>query len=253
MHYGSASMSILPLPDARAAVFLDFDGTLAEIAESPSAVILHAEVPALLRRMHERLDGAVAIVSGRPVTDIDAHLAPLRLPAAGVHGAERRRADGQWQAAESAVPLGEAERVLRELQQHHPSLLVETKPAALALHYRRDPSLEGVAVDTMGALLDGLPGMVMQRGKLVVELKPATARKDAALRAFMEEPPFSGRRPWFFGDDVTDEDGFAAVERLGGIAVKVGPGRTRASWRLDDVAALRGWLQRAAARLEALG
>ncbi|WP_157267489.1 trehalose-phosphatase [Azohydromonas aeria] len=243
-------MQAPPLPATpRIALFLDFDGTLADIAPRPEAVVVAEDVPARLQALAATLDGALAAVSGRPIAEIDHFLHPLHLPAAGVHGAERRDAAGGWHR----LPVPDLDAVLGPLQAlcaAHPGLLLERKTGALALHYRLAPQLEAACLTAMEAALRQLPDMALMRGKQVVELKPRAAGKGNAVRAFLAEAPFQGRQPWFFGDDVTDEAGFEAVQALGGVAVKVGPGPTCAGFRISDPAALQRWLQTALQALQ---
>lgn len=231
-----------PLIAADAALFFDFDGTLADIAPRPDAVRVQPVVQRALEAMQHRLGGALAVLSGRPVAEIDRHLQPLQLPAAGQHGAERRDAQGVWHRVPPPA-LASVLPPLQALAQAHPALVLEVKTAALALHWRADPSLAAACRAAMQAAQAALPDMALMEGKMVLELKPAAADKGRALQAFMAEPPFAGRTPWFFGDDVTDEAGFEAVQALGGVAVKVGDGDTVAHWRLPDPAAVHGWLE----------
>jgi trehalose 6-phosphate phosphatase len=238
-----------PLPDRGCAIFFDFDGTLAPLAPQPAAVRLGAGVAPLLARLAAALGGAVAVISGRPVAQIDALLQPLRLPVAGVHGVERRGAGGRWHRL-AVAGIDAALAPLRTLCERHPALLLETKPGAVALHYRQAPELEDLCLAAMAEAAAQVKGMGLLRGKMVVELKPRRAGKGSALRAFLDEPPFLRRRPWFFGDDVTDEAGFEVVQAVGGVAVKVGPGDTLAAHRLADPAALHDWLAQALAALE---
>lgn len=224
------------------ALFVDFDGTLAEIAPRPDAVALPAGMVQLLATLHTRLGGALAVVSGRPIAQLDAYLAPLSLPAAGLHGAERRSAS----AVVTRLPAADLGPVVAELQTLaalHAGLLVEPKPGAVALHYRLAPDCEALALQAMQAALQRSPGMVLMHGKMVIEMKPAEASKGRAIEAFMAEPPFAGRRPLFAGDDTTDESGFAVVQAAGGIGIKVGPGPTQARHRLDTPTRLHAWLQ----------
>lgn len=234
-------MPCLPPLPADAALFFDFDGTLADIAPRPEAVCVAPGALRALAALQRHLGGALAVISGRPVAQIDHHLQPLRVPAAGQHGAERRDAQGVWHR----VPLPDLAPLLPPLQalvQAHPALVLEVKTAALAMHWRGDPAQADTCRAAMRAAHAGLPGMSLMEGKMVMELKPAAADKGRALQAFMAEAPFAGRTPWFFGDDVTDEAGFAAVLALGGVAVKVGSGDSAAPWRLPDPAAVRAWL-----------
>jgi trehalose 6-phosphate phosphatase len=234
-------MPSLPPIEGDCAFFFDFDGTLAEIAAHPEAVEVVHSVPAALQALRVRASGAVAVISGRPVAEIDQHLRPLELPAAGVHGAERRRADGSWERValpDTAAALAWLEPAVAP----HPALRLERKPGALALHYRGADALEADCLAMMEHARRLVPDTVLMHGKKVIELKPAGADKGRAVDAFMAEPPFAGRRPWFFGDDVTDEAAFAAVQARGGVTVKIGEGETTAAWRLPDPAALRAWL-----------
>lgn len=230
-----------PLPDRGSALFFDFDGTLTDIAEHPDAVMVLPGVPQRLAALAQALNGAVAVVSGRPVSEIDHWLQPLRLPAAGVHGAERRGPDGFLRRI--ATPdLTPARVLVEELVRRHPSLLMEAKPGALALHYRGADALEDECVATMTEAQRRVEGLALMCGKKVIELKPRRASKGQAVRAFLDERPFRSRRPWVFGDDVTDEVAFEAVLGLGGVAVKVGAGETLAPYRLADPAALHAWM-----------
>lgn len=244
-------MSAPPWPEADACLFLDFDGTLAEIALLPSDVrVLPGLVP-LLQRLQAQLDGAIAVISGRPVAQIDELLAPLLLPAAGVHGAQRRDALGRWHAGEATPALDGAASALEMHCRRHAGLRLERKPGALALHYRGADELEDLAVEVMAEIAAGLRGMALLHGKKVIELKPAHADKGRAVHAFLAEPPFLGRRPWCFGDDITDEAAFAEVLEEGGVAVKIGEGESTALHRLASPGALLDWLDQACARLGA--
>lgn len=243
-------MQVPPLPDSGSALFFDFDGTLTDIAEHPDAVIVMPGVTQRLAALARVLGGAVAVVSGRPVAEIDHWLQPLRLPVAGVHGAERRGPDGFLRRI--ATPdLTPARVLVEELVRRHPALLLEVKPGALALHYRQADALEDECLATMAEALQRVDGLALLCGKKVVELKPRRASKGQAVRAFLDERPFRSRRPWVFGDDVTDEVAFETVLGLGGIAVKVGAGETLAPYRLADPAALQAWLDSALARFGA--
>jgi len=220
------------------ALFLDFDGTVVDIAPQPHAVHVPQPLIETLRWLGEELDGAVAMISGRPIAQIDELLAPLRLAVAGVHGAERRGADGGMTLL-STHPLEQVEQVARQLAAEHPGLLVENKRGSLALHYRQAPALEELCLQAMQDAVADSPGLSLLRGKMVVEAKPGGASKGRAIEAFLAEPPFAGRTPVFIGDDITDEVGFATVQRLGGLGIKVGPGTTVAWQRLADPEALR--------------
>lgn len=235
-------MTDIPRPVAHgSALFFDFDGTLVDLAPRPDDIVVPADLPDRLRRLAEGFDGAVALVSGRPIEQIDHWLRPLRLPVAGVHGSERRAHDGRM--TRLAAPALDSVAVdLQRWCERHPGLLLERKPTAIALHYRGADALEAVCIDAMEAAAKALPDFALMKGKKVLELKPAAAHKGAALRAFLGEAPFAGRRPYFFGDDVTDEAGFAVVDELGGVAIKVGAGDSLAPWRLADPVAVGRWI-----------
>jgi trehalose 6-phosphate phosphatase len=240
----------VPFPDFDSALFLDFDGTLVDLAPQPDAVRVDPDLLPLLNRLGRALGGALAIVSGRPVAEIDQHLQPLALCVAGVHGVERRGADAQLQRL-AVAGLDVAAARVQALVQQHPALRIERKPGAIALHYRQAPELEALCITTMAQAVAGDDDMSLMHGKMVLEMKPRRASKGEALRSFLAEPPFLGRRPWFFGDDVTDESGFDFVQAAGGVAVKVGAGPSRAGHHLADPAAMRRWLAQAADRLDA--
>lgn len=233
-----------PAPRAEWAYFFDIDGTLSVLAPTPSSARLAPQVRERLEALRSRCDGAVAVVSGRSLGDIDAICEGLQLPAAGENGAERRTAAGR--VVHLPVRRGQLDLalpVLRRLVERNPRLLLEDKGHSLALHYRAVPATAGVAHRTMRQLQRRYgANFVVQRGKRVVELLPAGIDKGKAIRAFLAEPPFKGRLPVFVGDDVSDEPAFAAVNVLGGHSVKVGAGPTNARWRLAGVGAVRRWL-----------
>ena len=233
------------IPGAAYAYFLDIDGTLIDFADAPSSVKLDPALPRLVDALHRSSGGAVALVTGRSIADVDRLFPARRLPAAGQHGLERRTARGRI-AVRPGSPgsLDGARRVLANVVARHPSLLLEDKGLSLALHYRASPSLAGLAHRVIRLLQQGLGARYcVHRGKRVVELALAGKNKGAAIRAFMRETPFRGRTPAFIGDDVTDEYGFKVVNSLGGLSVKVGPGPTAAGWRLPNVRAVIKWLE----------
>ncbi|MBE7939750.1 MULTISPECIES: trehalose-phosphatase [Ramlibacter] len=230
------------------ALFLDFDGTLVDLAPQPEDVLVPDGLVDALQALHRALGGALAMVSGRPIAEMDAFLHPLRLPAAGVHGAQRRGADGVLHQAEPP-PLDEALAAAHALAARDERLRVELKPGSIALHYRQAPEREAECVAVMQAAVARSRGLALLRGKMVVEAKPGGATKGRAIEAFLHEPPFAGRVPVFVGDDVTDEAGFSAVQRLRGLGVKVGEGDTVASRRIASPADFRAQLAQAAAAL----
>ncbi len=231
------------------AVFLDVDGTLIEIAATPDRVQVRSRVREVLQALAVRQQGALALVSGRGLADIDRLLAPLVLPTAGLHGAERRDAAGGLHRSVRGRALDGARARLAEFVRLHPGTLLEDKGAAIALHFRQAPDCASVARQAVQSEIQTLQGeFVLQEGKCVLEIKPAGVSKASAIEAFLEEPPFRTRRPLFIGDDVTDEDGFSVVRAQGGLAVAVGdrPG-TNAQFGLPDVDAVLSWLEELAA------
>jgi trehalose 6-phosphate phosphatase len=239
-------MQALPavLSPSETAFFFDFDGTLVELAPTPDGVVVQPEVIRLLGELRRLTNGAVAIVSGRGIDSIDSFLGMPDLPIAGLHGAERRDANGDTQRIGfHDERLLRMEQVLAEVVNVNPGMLLEIKGAALALHYRNAPDREPVARAATQRLVADYPGAyVLQPGKMVYEIKPKDVDKGRALRAFLDEPPFTGRTPVFAGDDLTDEKGFQVVNEQCGISIKVGPGDTVARSRLDSVEALLAWL-----------
>ncbi|HUR90603.1 MAG TPA: trehalose-phosphatase [Ramlibacter sp.] len=228
------------------AVFLDFDGTLVDIAPQPEAVVVPHPLIQTLEHLHAYLGGALALISGRPIDQIDDFLRPLVLPLAGVHGAERRGANGEVTLV-STHPLEQVQHAASTLVQRHPELRLENKRGSIALHYRQAPQLEDECVAAMQAAVEQSPGLTLLRGKMVVEAKPGGASKGAAIEAFMAEAPFAGRTPVFVGDDITDEVGFATVQRMRGLGMKVGTGSSVAFARIASPAAFREQLQNAVA------
>jgi trehalose 6-phosphate phosphatase len=234
------------------AVFTDFDGTLVEIAPAPDAVDVPEDLARDIELARMSFDGAMAVVSGRAIQDLDRYL-PQSLPVAGGHGSERRRADGTFVepppervAAATAI----ADR-LEPFAGAHRGLILERKASAVALHYRLAPEHEAEALQQMTEAIADAPEFGVIQGKMVVEARPLETSKGAAVRAFMQEAPFSGRFPVFIGDDLTDEDGFIAAQDLGGIGVKVGDGETVARLRTPDVGSALAIIRGLAARADA--
>jgi trehalose 6-phosphate phosphatase len=242
-------MSTLPPPlTLQSALFLDFDGTLAELAPRPDAIVVPDDLLTLLQRLHDQLGGALAIVTGRAQADIEPFLAPLQLPSAFEHGAIRRNA----QHGLSTVAPPDLEAALAAAQAmaaRHTGLLVEHKRSSIALHFRLAPELETECTSAMEEAIKHMAGLQLLRGKAVVEVKSSEVGKGLAIDAFMNESPFAGRNPVFAGDDVTDEPGFEAVQRHGGAGIKVGPGASIAQHRIAHPAALRQWLRQSTTSL----
>ena len=236
-----------PAPSLEWCLFLDIDGTLLELAETPAAVVVDCELKDLLARLAQTLDGAVALVSGRSIDVMDRLFAPLRLPAAGLHGLERRTASGERRGAQGVdARLDGARASLAAFVNAHPGTLLEDKGRALAMHFRMAPSFAEPARRAVDAAARSVSGYHVQEGKMVLEIKPQRVTKATAVEAFMREPPFQGRKPVFVGDDLTDQDGLRSVERMGGISIAVGD-RIEGQWHLEDPAEVRRWLASVAA------
>ncbi|MBJ7533412.1 trehalose-phosphatase [Rhodomicrobium vannielii ATCC 17100] len=233
------------------AFFLDFDGTLTEIADTPAAVAVDPRTPAALARLHGSTGGALAIVTGREIDTIDRFLAPLRLPVAGVHGYELRDVRGfRLTEASDDAAGARIEGVLANFAAQNPGLLLERKRGALAIHYRLRPELETLCLALVKELTANLSGFVLTHGKMVVELRLHRATKGTAIALLMQQPPFQGRVPFFAGDDATDEDAILVVNALGGITAKVGPGESAAQYRVPDVSSFLSWLYATAGTFE---
>jgi trehalose 6-phosphate phosphatase len=231
-----------------AALFLDFDGTLVELAETPGSIRVGAELRPLLDRLSQRLGERIAIISGRAVADLERHLDCSGIAVSGSHGLELRLASGESIPLAAAGELREAREEVRCFAAGVAGLLVEEKPASVAVHFRKAPA-EEERVTRFMLDLAGRSGLTVQQGKLVAELRPWGADKGDAVRAFMSQPEFEGATPVFIGDDLTDEHAFEAARDLGGEGILVGPPReTAARWRLSDVEAVSAWLQQAADR-----
>ena len=236
----SAPVAALVLPAfERAALFFDVDGTLLDIRPEPRDVVSDGDLRALLERLYARCHGALALVSGRSLGDIDRIFSPLKLTAVGLHGAEIRDASGAERRADPRI-MDHARKPLRDFVAAHEGLMLEDKGATLAVHYRKRPEL---GAEALRFLLRFSPadGLAVQEGKFVVELKPGLYDKGTAIAELMRSAPFAGRTPVFFGDDLTDEAGFACVNKAGGLSVRIGSPevRTQAQHVLPDTAALR--------------
>ncbi|SFH86871.1 trehalose-phosphatase [Modicisalibacter xianhensis] len=235
----------LPQEGEAWALFLDLDGTLSPLKEKPADVVLETRLLDLLQQLHRRLDGALAIISGRSINDLSRLLSPLELPLAGQHGAERHdEVNGYSLSEPDYATLHEAREELRRFLGAHPELELEDKGASLALHYRNAPDKQPTIERQLDSLRERLgDALIMHVGKSVFELRTTSCNKGEAIHHFMQAAPFAQRTPVFLGDDLTDEDGFEAVNALGGYSIKVGQGETRARYRLDDTHAVEAWLK----------
>jgi len=241
------ALDLPPPPRLRAAdiaLFLDVDGTLLEIEREPGAVHVPDELCRVLGQLQTATGGALALVSGRSLDQLDRLFSPLRLNAAGLHGLERRNRSQVTRAAPKPAILARARECLSEFAAATAGVLLEDKGLTLALHYRNAPAAAAAALAVAEAAVAESGGALdLLRGKMVCELKPPGADKGQAIAAFMAEPPFVGRRPVFAGDDVTDEAGFATINDLGGISIRIGGASpTAATFGHRDVTAVQTWL-----------
>ena len=245
---------LLEHSDQPLALFVDIDGTLVDFVRRPQDVRLDADLLCLLARLQHLLDGAVAVLSGRELADIDRLFKPLQLPAGALHGLQCR--DGQGRVRSLLPPAAWATRVGREcemLAESIPGVWLERKAkVAFALHYRDAPEHGATVLGAASAIADASGGRYkLQPGNCVAELKPAGADTGDALATLLQTPPFRGRAPLMLGDDLTDEPAFAMAEKLGGIGVIVGARRpTCARHTLSSPRHTGRWLAALATRLE---
>jgi trehalose 6-phosphate phosphatase len=238
-----------PVPDlAATALFLDVDGTLLDIALTPEAVVIPADLPGLLGRLSSACGGAFALVTGREIAVVDRFFAPHRYAVGGIHGSELRLADGSRADTPPHPDLPRITGALESLADGRAGLLVEKKGRAVAIHYRLAPELGPEVESFVRSVAGGSDGLEIQPGKMVVEIRPARADKGVAIDRFMEDAPFAGRLPLFIGDDWTDESAFAAVNRAGGRSIRVGEDErpTQARERLKNPSAVLDWLRQVA-------
>jgi len=248
------------LSDANSsALFIDFDGTLVEIADTPDAVVVSPSLVPTLAELRSRLKGALALISGRSLAAIDGFFQPEVFDAAGLHGAEYRLAGERWHSRDALDPaLRAAVRKLEQAVASEPGILLEDKDISVAVHWRLAPHAAEQAMGAVAAAVEALqPAYRIQHGKAVAEIVPAGANKGQVIQTFMASAPFSRRRPVFIGDDLTDEHGFAAVNALGGLSIKVGGGPTQAQAMVESPAelglCLAGWATGKAVTLQQVG
>ncbi|MGB7801240.1 trehalose-phosphatase [Buttiauxella sp.] len=243
--------SVPPLLSGNLAFFFDLDGTLAEIKPHPDQVYIPAAVRTLLQKMSVMSNGALALISGRSMAELDKLATPFHFPLAGVHGAERRDINDKTQVVTLPEPVVAAlQEHLSEALLQFPGTELEAKGMAFAIHYRHAPEAAEAVLQLAQSMTQRYPELALQPGKCVVELKPLGIDKGAAIRAFMQEVPFAGRTPVFIGDDLTDEAGFKQVNALGGLTIKVGGGETIANYRLANVRMVYHWLGKLTQHIE---
>jgi trehalose 6-phosphate phosphatase len=228
------------------AILLDIDGTLLDLARTPREVWVPPGLAATLRALHERTKGALALVSGRSLNDIDLIFAPDRFPGVGGHGAELRLSTDSEAVATHAPPMDkELKRRLAAIARLSPGILLEDKGYSLALHYRLAPHAEKAIYEAVSLIRADLPNAAIEilPGKCVCEIKQAGFDKATGVRELMNHEPFRDRRPIFIGDDVTDESVFAIMPDLGGLAFSVGRHANGVAGHFDEPRDVRAWLR----------
>ena len=241
-----------PLPDSDPwSIFLDVDGTLIEIADRPDRVVVPEKLGDLLRRLCVANSGALALVSGRPVSEIDSLFHPQKLPVAGQHGLEIRL-PGQDLKSEQPIMDESIRSLVDGFRETYQNVVTEDKGGSLAFHFRQNPRAEAAAMETAEKITDELgKGYTIQKGKMVVEVKPRSAHKGAAIATILRHDIFAGRIPVFVGDDTTDEDGFDTVNEMDGVSVHVGAdAETSAVFSLKTVGEVHDWLESVTTKLE---
>lgn len=230
------------LPLGATSLFLDFDGTLVPIAPRPDEVVVDDRLRMLIACLAERLDGRLALVSGRSLAQIRTLFEGITFAIAGSHGLELALGDGGV-VAPPPPPLGAVVDAAKAFAARYPGVLVEAKPYGVAIHYREAPDA-GAACGELAERLAAETGLEIQPGKMVFELRAPGADKGAAVRRLMQHPPLAGGTPIFVGDDLTDEAGFAAALELGGSGILVGrPRPTAARFALAGVEEALAWLE----------
>lgn len=236
-----------PAPfDPNYALFLDVDGTLADFRDDPADVWLSESLLLTLTLLCKVLHGALALISGRTVADLDRMIGDRPLFCIGLHGLSRNaHCPALPGAPRVSVEIDALRRACHDFALDYPGVMVENKQLGLALHYRRNPQFEAVVRNFARDYQqrNTRSGFELLEGKMVMEFRPTGINKGVAVEHLLAQPPFNARVPVFIGDDVTDEAGFAAVNRVGGISIKCGQGDTCASYRLPDVGAVQYWLE----------
>lgn len=233
-----------PPPFDRAALLLDLDGTLLDIAPTPDAVVVPIGLTDTLHRLRDRLGGAIAIVTGRTADVIDRLLGDGSFALAAEHGGTVRRLPGAaLERADTHLvsPPNAWIEATKRLADAHPGALIERKALGFTLHYRAVPEAGSLFRDALLAMLAGSPAFELLPGKHVWEVRPRGIDKGTAVRALMAGPPFAGRLPLFIGDDVTDEDGMRVVRAMGGVGLQVAPA-------FGSPSGVRSWLKAAEER-----
>jgi trehalose 6-phosphate phosphatase len=227
------------------ALLLDVDGTILDTAMTSDRVVVPESLRSSLRKLHAMSRGALALVSGRLIRDLDALFAPLRLPAIGGHGAEIRQASGEASQTRHPATLDMALRnLVAALAASDPGVILEDKGSSLAVHYRLAPQMKEKLESRIGGIVACFDArdLEVMHGKAVFEIKPANFNKGEAVRELMKIPPFAHRKPVFFGDDTTDESVFNLLPELGGIGYSVERFIPGANGTFDSPEDVRNWL-----------
>jgi trehalose 6-phosphate phosphatase len=235
------------------ALLLDVDGTILDVAMTPGGVAVPGSLRSSLKELHAKTGGALALVSGRLIRNLDALFAPLRLPAIGGHGAEMRLSGNDVTQVRHPAVIGDALRnLVAAVAASDPRIILEDKGSSLALHYRLAPQIEQALKAEIAAIIAGagLPDLEVMNGKAVIEIKPANFSKGEAIREMMKSPPFAHRKPLFVGDDTTDESVFKVLPMLGGIGYSVERFIPGANGTFDSPHDVRHWLARLCGRGE---
>jgi trehalose 6-phosphate phosphatase len=231
------------------ALLLDVDGTILDLAPTPRGVWVPPSLRHAMGRLAERSGGAVALVSGRSLSELDLLFSPLQLPAVGGHGAEFRPFAGAELAVRRLVPLDAAiKRKFALVAEIGPGVLIEDKGYAIALHYRLAPQLEASVKQAVGAICAENPSVPIEvlPGKFVLEIKQKGFSKASGVRELMRYPPFLDRHPIFIGDDVTDESVFEMIGEFHGLAFSVGRMVAGVNGHFEKPEAVRSWLSQIA-------
>jgi len=239
-----------PFDPHTAAILLDVDGTVLDLAPTPREVFVPSALRSALKHLWERSDGALAFVSGRPIEELDLLFSPLELPAIGGHGAEMRIvADTPVQPPRLPPLSPKVKRAFAAIADAGPGIIIEDKGYSLALHYRLAPEKERLVREAAAAICARVEEpLELLPGKLMVEIKHTGFNKGTAVRKLMTYAPFSGRRPVFLGDDVTDRDVFAIMPEFDGISISVGERHEGVEFCFDRPENVRQWLEQVSKR-----
>lgn len=227
------------------ALLLDIDGTLLELAPTPRDVVVPPKLANMLQSLHERTSGALALVSGRSLTDIDVIFAPLQFPAVGGHGAEMRLTTETEAVASRAPPMdNDLKKRFTAIAALSPGIILEDKGYSIALHYRLAPQFERTIYEAVSAIRADLPQASFEvlPGKSVCEIKPSGFTKATGVRELMTHAPFAGRVPLFIGDDVTDESVFEIMPSYKGVSFSVGRQAHGVDGHFNAPKDVRAWL-----------